>query len=133
MVAAGSWDPAIPATAAVSTDSMCIVIVVIMSRGGHLGFSTCLAGMPGGPAPQAQQAVAGRALCTCVGPRLLRHHEGTACGVGAVELAGLWNGRLRCQLQTHKTETETRREADPNTRDIDDRTDSHNQADRQTD
>lgn len=57
-------------------------------------------GGAGGPAPQAQQAVAGRALCTCVGPRLLCHHQRAACGVGAVELAGLGNGGLCCQLHT---------------------------------
>ena len=64
--------------------------------------------MPGGSAPEPQQAVAGWALCTGVGPFLLSHHERAASGVWAVELAGLRNGGLGCQLpqQTHEQVTD---------------------------
>ena len=57
--------------------------------------------MPGSSAPEAQQAVAGWALSTCIRACLLGHHQGAASGVRAVELAGLRYGGLNCQLQQH--------------------------------
>jgi len=51
-----------------------------------------------GSTPQAQHAVAGRALCMHVETPLIGHHEGAALRVGAVQLGSLWYGCFCCHL-----------------------------------
>lgn len=63
-----------------------------------LCLPTGLALMPRSPAPEAQQAVAGWALCMHVGTPLIGHHEGAALGVGAVQLGSLWYECFCCHL-----------------------------------
>ena len=62
--------------------------------------------MPRSPAPEAQQAVAGWALCMHVGTPLIGHHEGAALGVGAIQLGSLRYGCFCCHLHIG-TDTET--------------------------